>query len=243
MGVRVRRLPLTSLPATTVSEFPAVDLRIYPYECDAYGHLNEAGFLQLFERARWDVLARGPGADLFSRNGVWPAVRHAVVDYHRPAFPGDVVRVDMVVEKVGRTSLEMRQRAVSARDGELVAELQVVFVMIDKSGNPMPMPDEVTTAFGGRTTVAVGEMVRHDVGEGTLAVDARGLTHRYASNRAAAPSPTGASGWAMMPVRSMPTTFASRTSASRRGVSEPAAWRRRIASRRRSSTVAIGCSR
>jgi 3-oxoadipate enol-lactonase len=157
-----------------VSRLSPVDVTVYPYECDAYGHLNEAGFLQLFERARWDMLARGPGADLFSRNGVWPAVRRAVVDYHRPASPADVLRVDMVVEKVGRTSLEMRQRAVSARDGELVAELQLVFVMVDTSGKPTPMPDEVTTAFGGRTTVAVGEMVRHDVGEVTLAVDARG---------------------------------------------------------------------
>jgi pimeloyl-ACP methyl ester carboxylesterase/acyl-CoA thioesterase FadM len=136
--------------------------------------LNEAGFLQLFERARWEMLARGPGADLFSRNGVWPAVRRAIVDYHRPAFPADVLRVDLAVVKVGRTSLELRQRAVGARDGALVAELQVVFVMIDKAGKPTPMPDEVMTAFGGRTTVPAGELVRYDVGEVTLAVESRG---------------------------------------------------------------------
>ena len=55
---------------------------------------------------------------------------------------------------------------------------------------------------------------------------------------AAAPSPTGASGWAITPVRSIPRMFARRTSASRRGVSEPAARRRSTASRRRTSTVA-----
>jgi YbgC/YbaW family acyl-CoA thioester hydrolase len=157
-----------------VSRFSPVEVMVYPYECDAYGHLNEAGFLQLFERARWEMLARGPGADLFSRNGVWPAVRRAIVDYHRPAFPADVLRVDLAVVKVGRTSLELRQRAVGARDGALVAELQVVFVMIDKAGKPTPMPDEVMTAFGGRTTVPAGELVRYDVGEVTLAVESRG---------------------------------------------------------------------
>jgi 3-oxoadipate enol-lactonase len=157
-----------------VSRFSPVEVTVYPYECDAYGHLNEAGFLQLFERARWEALARGPGTDLFSRNGVWPAVRRAVVDYHRPAFPGDVLRIDLVIEKVGRTSLEMRQRALGARDGTTVAELQVVFVMIDKAGKSTPVPDEVASAFGGRATVAVGELVRHDVGDVTLAVEARG---------------------------------------------------------------------
>jgi YbgC/YbaW family acyl-CoA thioester hydrolase len=159
---------------TLVSRFSPVDVTVYPYECDAYGHLNEAGFLQLFERARWETLARGPGVDLFSRNGVWPAVRRAVVDYHRPAFPADVLRVEVVVEKVGRTSLEMRQRAAAAKDGALVAELHIVFVMIDKSGKPTPMPDEVSSAFGGRVTVPTGEIVRYGVGDVTLAVESRG---------------------------------------------------------------------
>ncbi len=157
-----------------MSRLSPVDVTVYPYECDAYGHLNEAGFLQLFERARWEMLARGPGADLFSRSGVWPAVRHAAVDYHLPAFPGEVLRVDFVVEKVGRTSLEIRQKAVNARSGAVVAELHLVFVMIDKTGKPVPMPDEVASVFGGRVTARTGEMVRYDVGEVTLAVEARG---------------------------------------------------------------------
>ena len=157
-----------------MSRLSPVDVTVYPYECDAYGHLNEAGFLQLFERARWEMLARGPGADLFSRNGVWPVVRRAVVDYHRPALPADVLRVEAVVEKVGRTSLEMQQRASAVKDGALVAELHIVFVMVDKSGEPTPMPDEVSSAFGGRATVPAGEIMRFGVGDVTLAVELRG---------------------------------------------------------------------
>jgi len=60
-----------------VSAFPPVEVTVYSYECDAFGHLNEAAYLQVFERARWEMLARGPGADLFDRNKVWPAVRRA----------------------------------------------------------------------------------------------------------------------------------------------------------------------
>ena len=71
---------------------PEIDLTVYPDECDAFGHLNQASFLSLFERARWEMLARGPGMDVFTRAGAWPAVRKTVIDYHAAAFPGDVLR-------------------------------------------------------------------------------------------------------------------------------------------------------
>lgn len=70
-----------------MSPFPAIELTVYPYECDAFGHLNQAALLTVLERARWEALARGPGSDLFDRNGVWPAVRKAVIEYKSAAFP------------------------------------------------------------------------------------------------------------------------------------------------------------
>ena len=64
-----------------MSAFATVELTVYPYECDAFGHLNQAALLALLDRARWDALARGPGMDLFDRNGVWPAARKTVIEY------------------------------------------------------------------------------------------------------------------------------------------------------------------
>ena len=159
---------------TRVSRLATVEVTVYPYECDAYGHLNEAAYLEVFERARWEALARGPGQDLFRRHQVWPAVRRATVDYQLPAFPGDVLQVEMETQKVGRTSLELVQRARRSRDGAVVAELQIVFVMIDGEGKPTPIPAEIATVFGGRPSVRPGELARHDVGGVTLAVDTRG---------------------------------------------------------------------
>ena len=156
-----------------MSAFPPVEVTVYSYECDAFGHLNEAAYLQVFERARWEMLARGPGADLFDRNKVWPAVRRATADYLLPAFPGDVLKVDLEVEKLGGTSLELRQRAVRVRDEKLLAELHTVFVMIDKGGRPAPIPKEIAAVFGSRASRAA-EMVRHGVGEVALAAEVRG---------------------------------------------------------------------
>ncbi len=158
-----------------MSQLPAVNVTVYPYECDAYGHLNEAAYLQIFERARWETLARGPGMQLFQRNSVWPAVRKATVDYVLPVFPGDVLEVNTEVVRIGRTSMEMHQRAMRVGDNATVAEVHLHFVMIDRSGNPTPVPEEVSALFAPpvRSTRS-GEVVRHDVGQVTLSVDIRG---------------------------------------------------------------------
>lgn len=147
---------------------------MYPYECDAYGHLNEAAYLTLFERARWEALARGPGADIFTRHKVWPAVRKATIEFLAPAFPGDILSVDLHLEKLGRTSVELRQGAKRVADGVVLAEAHIVFVIVDGKGRPVAMPEEVAVVFGGRVSTMPGEMVRYDVGRVTLAADVRG---------------------------------------------------------------------
>lgn len=125
-----------------------IDLTVYPDECDAFGHLNQAAYLALFERARWELLARGPGMDAFTRAGVWPAVRRAVVDYHAGAWPGDVLRFEVAITHRGRTSFTLVQRATRLRDQRLVATLECVFVCIDQEERPVPVPDAILAALG-----------------------------------------------------------------------------------------------
>jgi len=79
-----------------LTPFPPVEVTVYAYDCDAFGHLNQAAMLTLLERARWDALARGPGMDLFDRNGVWPVVRKTTIEYQGPAYARDVLRVETV---------------------------------------------------------------------------------------------------------------------------------------------------
>jgi YbgC/YbaW family acyl-CoA thioester hydrolase len=157
-----------------VSRLPAVQVTVYPHECDANGRLNESAFLALLERARWEILARGPGMDVFRKQGIWPAVRRVVADFLHPVFPGDLLEVELHLDKLGRTSVELRQRATRASDGAVVAESHLVFVMIDGSGNPTPVPEEVASLFGTRVSTRSGHLVRYDVGEVTLAADVRG---------------------------------------------------------------------
>jgi YbgC/YbaW family acyl-CoA thioester hydrolase len=153
---------------------PEIDLVVYPDECDAFGHLNQASFLSLFERARWEMLRGGPGMDVFTRSGTWPALRKTVIDYRAAAFPGDVLRFQQVLTHVGRTSFTMRQTARRQRDDTLIASAEFVFVCIDREGRPVPVPEDFSAYMNAGRGVLSEGVQRITVNGVNLAVEVRG---------------------------------------------------------------------
>lgn len=151
---------------------PDVDLTVYPDQCDAFGHLNQAACVALFERARWEVMARGPGMDYFHRHSVTPVVRKAIVEYLAQAFAGDVLRFSQVLVHVGRSSFTLRQAARRLRDDVLVATAEVVFVCVDPQGAPVPVPESLAQELSDRPMA--GNLRRVAVNGVNLAVDLRG---------------------------------------------------------------------
>src|SRR3989475_10522361 len=135
-----RFLAYVSPPLTAL---PTVELTVYPYDCDAFGHLNQAALLALLERARWDALARGPGMDLFDRNGVWPAARKAVIEYKAGVYPRDVLRIETLVAHRGTTSMTLRHVVRRVSDGVVAAEAEIVFVCVDRVGRATPFPEAI----------------------------------------------------------------------------------------------------
>jgi len=150
------------------------EFRIFPDDCDAYGHLNQATLLRLFERARWDIMARGPGMDVFTRHGVWPAARKTTIEYRAQAFPGDVLRIDLRLSRLGTTSMTLLQTAQRVGDGRVIAEAEFVMVTIDGEGRPAPVPDDVPRALGARASRSVSETRQILAGDLLTSVDVRG---------------------------------------------------------------------
>jgi 3-oxoadipate enol-lactonase len=162
-----------SPPILCPMTLPEIDLVVYPDECDAFGHLNQASFLSLFERARWEMLRRGSAMDVFTRAGAWPAIRKTVIDYRAAAFPGDVLRFQQALTHHGRTSFTMRQTARRVRDDTLIASAEFVFVCIDREGRPVPVPREFGEymSAGREPAEHVQRVTVHGV---NLAVEVRG---------------------------------------------------------------------
>jgi pimeloyl-ACP methyl ester carboxylesterase len=151
-----------------------VELTVYPDDCDAFGHLNQASFLSMFERARWEMLAQGPGMDLFKRHGVWPAVRKATVDFLQQAYPGDRLRFDLEVTHWGETTFTMRQRARRIGVDGLAADAEFVFVAVGRDGRPVPIPAEVGQVFGVRQSRRTGAAQQYAVRGLATTVDLSG---------------------------------------------------------------------
>jgi 4-hydroxybenzoyl-CoA thioesterase len=72
-----------------------------------------------------------------------PAVR-VEVDFEAPLRFGDVVRIAVVVEQIGRTSCTFRHELTKTSDGSLVARVRHVVVLSDlRVLEKLPIPEDV----------------------------------------------------------------------------------------------------
>jgi acyl-CoA thioesterase FadM len=114
-----------------------VERRVEWSDTDAAGHHHFTSVLRWAEQAEFVLQERLGIASLVS--GHCPRV-HVSVDFKRPAYPRDVVEVDLSVLEVGRTSVRY---AFAVRcNRETVAEGVVAAVLV-RDGRPTRWPDEV----------------------------------------------------------------------------------------------------
>jgi YbgC/YbaW family acyl-CoA thioester hydrolase len=114
-------------------------LEVRSYECDAYGHVNNAVYLNYLEVARHEYLKalvisieelRAAGT------GLW--VARISIDFRSPALPGDRLAIHTKPLKRTRIGGILGQRIV--RGEALVAEAQVTWVSVNARGRPTPLP-------------------------------------------------------------------------------------------------------
>lgn len=99
-------------------------------DMDAYGHVNNAVFLNYLEEARDEMVRR-----LFGRqDGEFDyVVARVAIDFRRPLRQDDrEVVASCRVERVGRSSLRTRETLVT-RGGALAAEAEAVLVSHDRA--------------------------------------------------------------------------------------------------------------
>lgn len=123
-------------------------VRVYYEDTDTGGVVFYANYLKFFERARTEWLrTAGIGQQLLSEiHHVMFVVKSTAVDYHAPAKLDDELKLTVVVERLGRASVEFIQEAWRV-DGEhekllTSGRIRVGCVNTD-TFRPSPIPDEV----------------------------------------------------------------------------------------------------
>ncbi|MBI2403930.1 MAG: acyl-CoA thioesterase [Gemmatimonadetes bacterium] len=118
-----------------MSTVPPIELTVRAGDCDAQGRISESAFVRLFEQARWEQIAHGPGMDLFARHGSRPVLRQANLEFRAPVGVGDRLSFETTLTHYGRTSFSFHQIARKEGAG-VVADADVVLVCVTPAGEP-----------------------------------------------------------------------------------------------------------
>lgn len=116
-------------------------LQVRSYECDSYGHVNNAVYLNYLELARMTYL-RDMGFDMhrFRRLGYGVWVARLDIRFRAPATTEDQLTIETTPVKKGKTSGMLRQ--VVRRGSDSICEADVTWVCVGASGTPSRLPDE-----------------------------------------------------------------------------------------------------
>jgi len=125
-----------------------VDLPMRWADADMLQHLNNAAYFRFMEEARIRMLA---AAGLKADGSVGNVVAHCACDFLRPITYPATVRVKLVVERIGRTSLTQINDIYVVEDlafGPYARGKTVLVSMDNATGKPTPWTPEALTALG-----------------------------------------------------------------------------------------------
>ncbi|PPU78239.1 acyl-CoA thioesterase [Xanthomonas cucurbitae] len=115
-------------------------------DMDSMGHVNNAKYISYLEeaRVRWMLGVQG----VSMTDPIAPVVAATNVNYKRPlVWPNDIV-VELLVERLGSSSITIGHRIVDQKDDAvLYSDGNVVVVWIDtQTGKSAALPDAVRSA-------------------------------------------------------------------------------------------------
>ncbi|MDR2313652.1 MAG: acyl-CoA thioesterase [Spirochaetaceae bacterium] len=116
-------------------------LTVRTYECDSYGHVNNANYLNYLEYARYEFL-REIGFDYPTviRTGYGVYVARVEIDYKKSAVVDDTLCIRSWPIKKGAVSGVIAQEI--KRGPDLIAAAKVTWAFVDSGGQPVKIPKE-----------------------------------------------------------------------------------------------------
>jgi YbgC/YbaW family acyl-CoA thioester hydrolase len=120
--------------------------KIYGYECDIYGHLNNSNYLQFYESARSDALTdMNFPIKKFNEMGVHLYIARIEIDYKAGVFLEDTVCIKSWMSTANRLGSTWVQKMYDSK-GQLCNQVQVKVVHA-KNGKPFRIDHETASFF------------------------------------------------------------------------------------------------
>jgi acyl-CoA thioester hydrolase len=127
-------------------------------DCDPMGHVNNAVYLTYLEQARFNhwracgiakaaIASPAPPDAGMAEDVPGVIVARVEIDYRRAAKFGDVLRIDVGVAAIGRTSFTYEYE-IFDQSGALIATAKTVIVRFDYAvGRPVSISEELKQAL------------------------------------------------------------------------------------------------
>ncbi|GHV80452.1 thioesterase [Spirochaetia bacterium] len=116
-------------------------LTVRTYECDSYGHVNNANYLNYLEYARYQFLkAVGFDYPALVKAGYGVYIAKVVIEYKKSAITEDELLIRSWPTKKGAVSGVIAQRILRGED--VIAEAEVTWAFVNSKGMPTKIPPE-----------------------------------------------------------------------------------------------------
>lgn len=127
-------------------------LKVRTYECDSYGHVNHATFLNYCEYARVEFL-QVLGFDLqgLLKMGFLLPIVKIEIEYKKPVFPNEELRLTIEWLSVGKTSAVFQQMIYRNQGSQPVVQAKVTWVATDLKGKPVQIPEALIKSYHAKT--------------------------------------------------------------------------------------------
>jgi acyl-CoA thioester hydrolase len=114
-------------------------IQVRTYECDTYGHVNNAIYLHYLEYARYEYLkAIGFDYQAMTQAGYSVYISRVEIDYKKSALPDDKLIIISYPIKKGAVSGIIAQQIF--REQELLTEAKVTWAFVNTKGIPTKIP-------------------------------------------------------------------------------------------------------
>ncbi len=124
----------------------AIELEVAAADIDDLGHVGNLVYVRwVLDAATAHSTALGWDLGAYRRAGGVFVVRRQEVDYLRPAFLGERVRVETWVEALSRVTSVRRTRIV--RGAAELARASTTWAFVSLDGRPIRIPEAVVAAF------------------------------------------------------------------------------------------------
>jgi len=109
---------------------------------DEYGHVNNARYLELYEKARWDILEKsGLGQDIIRKHKIGPVILEVTVRFSRELLPGEMITIETSSRRKNNLIIYFDQQMINAR-GETASRAVFTSALFDLEKRKMVRADD-----------------------------------------------------------------------------------------------------